>query len=1210
MANTLGLSAVLDLSLFLPASKIFITQVGKMNAAAAQAAISIGANFEKVGGAFETLGFGGMGGILQNIGGVAGAIGDIWSTIFPESSTKRAINDSNIFGSIWDRIKTIIGGIITIDIWRTFTNGFKSLSEDALKAVDYFQRIQIQFDSLFAKDVSRTTGIPVGEALKYVTERTQELLLWIRKLAVETPFTVESLTKMIAWGKAFGFTTARSKELTIAIGNFTSAMGLEDENMERIMYHFGQMNALGKVMGRQLLGLGQDMVPVAEIIKAIADETKKSVSQVREELASGAMDPQVFIGKFLEMMNRDFPDAMNRMARTLTGVKQNIQDFIQTLFGMEFLGPVMSRVTASLYDFLQVLLSEESIRNFTAAGQTLLMVYDNIASSLETYLIPAVRNFIDNIGLGGANVYTFAEALFYVSTAIEMFIRGMSYAIDKVGEIVGQILDQFQVLIDLPYKSYGWGANVILMFAKGLAFGLRYVIQALNVIAIYITRMLRAHSPPELLPDLPLWGMQAMQSYLEGWSSADFSVFDDISGMIEKYIRSIPGMADADILSGIIGSRASVDELIDQFNATGDIGQSALMEVANATGVASEAMRDYIVNLLNMQRAQQNLNSITKYYDDILKDLNEQRAALRKEADDTGRIREIDKAMATGLLTSQEYENLSLEKRGIILDQQIEQTKIDKENAVSAAQAKLDAAKELYDVTKAYLEVQIRNNELLKEQLDLLNKLKEGKGTEEEPEISLGEGSLIRFPKGLPQIEDYIGELRKKLRGLEFEVYARFVALGVELKKIFTPLEDPFLVLVGSVGKLYDQVVLYINSPEYKELKDGLKAMAAIDYTALLAALNTMDYYLRSINYQLGTDISLWDILDMTLGTLAGMITIAIITPLAIASGILGAFNGLVRAAGELVRTLKQDFIDLKDSKGLDWFVNIFKIMADTIIGVLSFVVYFIAGFVEGVINFFKNLWYRLVGGSIIPEMLDDILDAFTGWITQELQDVGQFVTDMLNIFTSKTKEFYDAGYALIAYVSNGIWAMFFAPNTGLIAKLGVYVSSAATAVTSKLSEWSVAGANLVAGIIQGIGAQSGKLWSAIVDLVKKALGIFKKETREDSPSKETARIGENLMLGLEVGMLGRLDATKRVVMTAMDQVLGAYDSQLKYMTEPLMNYAFGSTSTRFSSVPGAVTNNYIDNSVNMQMSPHYAGYQSPATIRHDMSAAIAAIRR
>jgi hypothetical protein len=122
--------------------------------------------------------------------------------------------------------------------------------------------------------------------------------------------------------------------------------------------------------------------------------------------------------------------------------------------------------------------------------------------------------------------------------------------------------------------------------------------------------------------------------------------------------------------------------------------------------------------------------------------------------DEQARIREIDQAIGTGLLTDAEKERLEMEKRALLLRDQIRDTEDERDAAVDASQERIDAleaeklaaeerlkaaelaeeaaraqleiAQDQLEAAEALVDIQIDQNNLLQEQLDLLKKLTSG----------------------------------------------------------------------------------------------------------------------------------------------------------------------------------------------------------------------------------------------------------------------------------------------------------------------------------------------------------------------------------------------------------------------------------------------------------------------------------------------------
>ena len=106
-----------------------------------------------------------------------------------------------------------------------------------------------------------------GRALAAAQRPAANMVQWMQRLAVTTPFTRQDISETMAFSMAMGFTAKQSKELTLAIGEFVSGMGLSTEVMERIVLQFGQMQAGGKLFGTELRDLARGaFVPVNQIL--------------------------------------------------------------------------------------------------------------------------------------------------------------------------------------------------------------------------------------------------------------------------------------------------------------------------------------------------------------------------------------------------------------------------------------------------------------------------------------------------------------------------------------------------------------------------------------------------------------------------------------------------------------------------------------------------------------------------------------------------------------------------------------------------------------------------------------------------------------------------------------------------------------------------------------------------------------------------------
>ena len=86
-----------------------------------------------------------------------------------------------------------------------------------------------------------------------------------------------------------------------------------------------------------------------------------------------------------------------------------------------------------------------------------------------------------------------------------------------------------------------------------------------------------------------------------------------------------------------------------------------------------------------------------------------------------------------------------------------------------------------------------------------------------------------------------------------------------------------------------------------------------------------------------------------------------------------------------------------------------------------NFLIGSISSFVDSVIGFFSNLYQQLVGGSIVPDMVEDIITWFVDLKDRAISTISQFVTNSIEALKAKVDKFVDAGKEIIHGVLKGL---------------------------------------------------------------------------------------------------------------------------------------------------------------------------------------------
>lgn len=263
------------------------------------------------------------------------------------------------------------------------------------------------------KDI--TTGtMSFADALGAAVPRAKALFDWVSRIGILTPFTVEEVANVFTLATSYGFAEDKAKDLTQAVIDFSSGMGLSGETTERIIQNLGQMVQAGKITGTELRDLARGaFVPVNDILALTAKNMGITVEQLNKLRASGQAKPGPFIEAFIQFATESFPNAAARMARTLPGVIGNIKDLVQTVVGMRVIKPVLDSVTGTVADFLEALL-----------GGTL----GNLAPGLKN--VPTTLGTIaDRLGLALKSI---ADGFLSTLPSIEEAVQGLLFALDKV----------------------------------------------------------------------------------------------------------------------------------------------------------------------------------------------------------------------------------------------------------------------------------------------------------------------------------------------------------------------------------------------------------------------------------------------------------------------------------------------------------------------------------------------------------------------------------------------------------------------------------------------------------------------------------------------------------------------------------------------------------------------------------------------------------
>jgi len=199
--------------------------------------------------------------------------------------------------------------------------------------------------------------------------------------------------------------------------------------------------------------------------------------------------------------------------------------------------------------------------------------------------------------------------------------------------------------------------------------------------------------------------------------------------------------------------------------------------------------------------------------------------------------------------------------------------------------------------------------------------------------------------------------------------------------------------------------------------------------------------------------------------------------------------------------------------KAIDWVGNTFLVVKAKIKPVTDFLIHVGKTILDGLLYWFYKLYDALVGHSIVPDLVNGIINWFSKLPGKIIGLISNLVSQGINKFNSLKDN-------AINTIKNMI--------TGLINKFSDLVSKGREkfedfkkTITKKLKSINLydIGANIVQGLINGLGSLLQSVKNKAGEIAKAVEGALRDKLKLKSPSKVMYGIGLNIVEGLNLGL-------------------------------------------------------------------------------------------
>jgi TP901 family phage tail tape measure protein len=759
--------------------------------------------------------------------------------------------------------------------------------------------------------------------------------------------------------------------------------------------------------------------------------------------------------------------------------------------------------------------------------------------------------------------------------------------------------------VDLGNRAKAWGENLAATYANGFISGaVRYISAAIQWVANMIASFFQGHSPPDKGPlsTIDKWGAAVMEAYLKGFGQADFSILSNVGKTIQQWLtRGLQGEELADALEKVAGARFNLSELISKFNKTGVIDSGMLKNITAGLGPIADNVRDLIRNWLKYNEIQERIAAIEerrkqvkRTYLDELKAIAGGTAGIK---DKVAAIREAQRARDDNL-------------RGLNAEQEAleEQGEEHKKN-MDYQKALIDAMQEQEDIFQRIADALKQVTEALAEAMTEPTGFGGGMTDPELPNVDeLFDDALEDFKtlnerltegKGILQgfIDAWQGNanIYDGLDSLPDDLVAK---MGLDSEQV--DLYDTLYNIGERAREIYDTLVTWKDAAvafgiSVKEAWDGIDFDNIIDFDSIFdididlsffdnikdafsrafgdtgSGKNPLDYLVESFDTVkeawadfkdafFGEDFEFslanidWEALGTKIGNFFGNIAKGAV----IIAGVVLRVIAFLIMIPTWIKQLQNNLNDLqakieefKTSIGdaiAGWWTHFIERSAE---GIAEFSAAWNSWWeqlVEDVKAWFWQLYYDLIGGSIIPDMFAEIITALTGFVTDFLASVLTWVTDTVEDATELKDKVVEQLVELVTLAlaewetlktnAEEKWEAIRSAVETKAEELKQNVIDKITSIGTWIQEQAQVfitfGVNIVEGLIQGIESMGDSLKGALLKIVNDAISRIKKFLGIESPSTLTMQFGEWTGEGFVRGVLKTENDVSNALLSAI----------------------------------------------------------------------------
>ena len=211
------------------------------------------------------------------------------------------------------------------------------------------------------KQVTETT-ITKAEGFKMAAQRTQELLAWTQKLAIQSPFEQKDVAMAFKTAMLYKFSGTEAQRLTQDLVDLGAASGLGSAELAELMLPLGQIKSVGKLLTqdlRQLMTRGVDVIGIL-----------KKMGYTLEDVGTKDISTEKFLEAFMKDSEEAFGGAAVAVSGTFAGLISSSTD-LKDVVMRNFFTPIFEIAKPALSKFVTMLQNPAILGALQAIGTTI-----------------------------------------------------------------------------------------------------------------------------------------------------------------------------------------------------------------------------------------------------------------------------------------------------------------------------------------------------------------------------------------------------------------------------------------------------------------------------------------------------------------------------------------------------------------------------------------------------------------------------------------------------------------------------------------------------------------------------------------------------------------------------------------------------------------------------------------------------------------------